>query len=115
VNGKRWVLRQTTNPQQWPNAADANLARALQPDTAPAGLIAALQADTTTFSDLGADHIGGLTAHHYQATQTTAWEADVWVADGQLARVAVRTPTGTVIFDYSNYGLPVTIQPPPTT
>jgi len=112
VNRTRWVKRQTTSPQQWPNAAEAELAGALQPDTAPAGLIAALRADTTTFTDLGADDIGRLATRHYQATQGPDWAADVWISDGQLVRVGVRAPTGTVIFDYSNYGLPVTIQPP---
>jgi len=118
VNPKRWVVRQTTDPKQWPNATEADLAAALQPDTAPAALIAALRADTPTFADLGVDQIGGLAAHRYRSTQNftathaVAWEADVWIAAGQLVRVEVRTTTGTVIFDYSDYGLPVTIQPP---
>jgi hypothetical protein len=114
VNGKfTWVQRPLSRGPR-PNAKEATLAAALEPDTAPDALVRALRSDTPSFADLGVANTGGVAAHHYQATQTTpgtntiAWEADVWINNGLLVRVAVQAPTGSVTFDYSDYSLPVT-------
>jgi hypothetical protein len=118
VDGTQWIPLGRGQP--WPTPAEADLVRVLRPDTAPAALITALRTDNPRFADLGADQLDGLPAHHYRATQgstttgSTTWATDVWIANTQLLRVEVRTPTGTVSFDYTDYGIPVTIQPPPT-
>jgi hypothetical protein len=123
VDGRlRWVAQPgptvQANGQPWPNGGEADLAAALEPDTAPSALVAALRADTTRFTDLGGDRTDGIVTRHYRATQGPSgsgapeWQADVWIAHNRVVRLAVRSPTGRVAFDYSDYGVPVAIAPP---
>ena len=93
-------------------AAKRELERDLEPDRGPASLLLALRSGTESFHDLGVDTVEGLRARHYRATIATAWRADVWVGDGKLVQVEVRTPAGSVTVDYYDFGTPVTITPP---
>ena len=73
----------------------------------------ALRSGTESFHKLGVETVEGLSARHYRAKIATAWEADVWVGDGRLVQVEVRTPNGSTTVDYYDFGTPVTIVPPP--
>ena len=72
----------------------------------------ALRSGTESFHELGVATVGGLTARHYRATIATAWQADVWVGDGKLVQVEVRTPDGLTTVDYYDFGSEVRIVPP---
>ncbi len=93
-------------------AAELALEGALEPDTAPAALLLALRSGTESFHELGVETVEGLSARHYRATIATAWQADVWVGDGKLVQVEVRTPDGLTTVDYYDFGSEVRIVPP---
>lgn len=93
-------------------AAERELERDLEPDTGPAALLQALRSGTESFHNLGVETIEGLRARHYRATIATAWHTDVWVGDGKLVQVEVRSPAGSVTVDYYDFGTPATIIPP---
>jgi hypothetical protein len=93
-------------------AAGRRLERALQPDTGPGVLLAALRAGTESFVQLGDGEVEGIAVRHYRATIGSAWDAEVWVGDGKLLRVEVRTPNGSTTVDYYGFGTPMTIAPP---
>ena len=63
-------------------------------------------------SDLGRQTISGLRAVHYRAVIGKAWSTDVWVAKGRLIRVAVQSPSGLLVEDFYDYGVPVHINAP---
>ena len=110
--GARWEL--STSPAEPPgtSAAQLQLAKALTPDTAPGTLLAALRTGTHGVTRLGTQTVDSLRAVHYRASVGKAWRADVWVAKGQLIRVQVEGPSGSVSEEYYDYGLPVHIAAP---
>ena len=107
-----WERAPVTQAPPGRTAAERALEGALEPDTGPAALLVALRSGTESFHELGAQTVEGLTARHYRARIATAWEADVWVRDGKLLQVEVRTPDGSTTVDYYDFGTPVTIVPP---
>jgi hypothetical protein len=108
-----WERTPATRVPQGRTAAERALEGALEPDTGPSALLAALRSGTDSFHELGVATVRGLEARHYRATIATDWEADVWVGDGRLVQVEVRTPDGSTTVDYYDFGTPVAIVPPP--
>jgi len=91
---------------------DAQLALALQPDSAPAALLSALRSATKRVRYLGSQKVNGQVSRHYRAIISPQWQADVWVASGELVRVVVRTSSGTSSVNYFDFGVKVLIRPP---
>ena len=112
TGGAKWEL--STSPTEPPHtsAAQLQLAKALKADTGPGALLAALRSGTQRVTRLGTQTVDGVRAAHYWASVGKVWSADVWVAKGQLVRVEVEGPSGSVSEDYYDYGLTVHIAAP---
>jgi hypothetical protein len=56
--------------------------------------------------------VDGLRVAHFRASVGKVWRADVWVAKGQLVRVEVEGPWGSLSEEYYDYGVTVHIAAP---
>jgi hypothetical protein len=104
----------STSPTEPPHtgAAQLLLAKALKADTSPGALLAALRTGTQRVTRLGSQTLDGVRAEHYRASVGKVWRADVWVAKGQLVRLEVEGPSGSLSEHYYDFGVPVHITAP---
>jgi hypothetical protein len=112
TGGAKWEPSPLPTEPPHTTAAQLQLGQALKADTGPAALLAGLRSGTQRVTRLGTQTVDGLRAVHYRSTVGKLWRADVWAAKGQLVRVQVEGPSGSVSEDYYDYGVPVQITAP---
>ncbi len=112
TGGPKWELSIPPTAPPHTSATQLQLARALKADTGPGALLAALHSGTQRVTRLGTQTVDGVRAAHYWASVGKVWSASVWVAKGQLVRVEVKGPSGSVSENYYDYGLTAHITAP---